>query len=313
MSQNPSTPQPDNLPEVQYFEHKVIDEFAHKLQGLSAHNLEQLKFAINPLSKEQYVLKMQDFIRFKVPDGLLNISALAAKNSDLMISPILKHYMAHENAVIAQIKKLSVNYPKPNETVMKVIEQQSKLLEALSKANMMWKDLQSPVVIDGMITVPKVFVPQLNMPTAVANWAREYTSMYLRIAEELQRERETLEAMFKAVKSSPAYEDLELLLSELKSVSELSKKVHHRLCLIEKLSSNREFLVTSFIDEMTAELRLDHGRLDDALVMIGETPVRELVGATTQASRTWYRLKLIAKRLKRIDGDIGSLFQYALD
>ncbi|MBK8225290.1 MAG: hypothetical protein IPK73_30115 [Candidatus Obscuribacter sp.] len=313
MGQTSSSPFPEEQPEIKYFELKVPDGFARVLRNVAAHDADLFNQVMKPLSYENYLLKTLDYTSFKVPDSLINMSATFNKNYELILPPALKQYISHENAFVAQIKKFSANYPKPNESLMRVIEQHCRLIESATKASKMWQDLQLPTVIDGMLTVPKVFVPHLNMPSDIAKWAREYTSMYLRIAEELRRERETLEAMLNAVKASPVYTELELLMRELGSVCELSEGVHQRLCIIEKLTIRKEQVTYSVVDDLVAGLRLDHGRLDDALVMIGEITVGELVGENPIVSRTWYRLKLVTKRLLQIDSDLERLFQCMLD
>lgn len=340
---NSSSPAPDEYFEFKNLEFKISQDQMLHWRNLSAH-LDEWQLAseneraiqqffksakidvpaVGDMSKLQENMRtIQAFVenarpdlsawnRYKVPDSLINHDFLRMQY-EVIVPPALTKYMEHERDIITQLKALSQKYPKPSETVAKAIEHNSKLFDAVSKANQMWGDIERPVVIDGLFTVANIMVPQINLRSEIADWAQRYTGMYMRIATELRRERETLEAMFEAIKANPVITEYERLMMEFQIVCELSEGVHLRLCQIETVTCRRQKCTELVVDEAVAALRIDHGRMDDALGMIGEIPTELLTGQTPFVARTWFRLRGIAKRLRLIDRDIEGLFQVMLD
>lgn len=296
---------------------KTLESWAASvLPDISASEVEMKLAQENMKTIETFMTKarpdLAGWTSYKVPDALINHDFLKLQY-DLVVPPALTAYMQHENALMKQIKAMSKNYPKPNEALVEAMQKSAKFYEAVAKANKMWLDIQRPTVIDGLFTVPNIWVAHLNIRSEFAEQSKQYTSMYLRIAEELRREREELNAMFDAVKSTPAGIELERLMSEFSAVCKLSDGVHKRLCDIEIFTSSRDLFSVGFVDEFVADLRLDHGRMDDALKMIGEIPASMIFEETPFVARTWFRLRGITKRLRSIDRKIEWLFRKILD
>lgn len=223
----------------------------------------------------------------------------------------LQDYIEAEDRLGKQIKAMSESLYKPSDSLIGMFKQQKQLIDAVEKTNNQWQDLNKPIVMDGMFTLPNYVVQSKSYE--IGTWSDKYNQMYLRIAEELRRQRIELSSMFEILKRSPAVEEFNRLMQEHALVCQLADSVHRRLCEVEKFTSTRCKPTVGFTDEFLAELRLDHGIMDDSLARIGEIPASELLGQNQIVTKTWYRLRLFASELKRIDNDLSWLFLQILD
>jgi hypothetical protein len=118
-----------------------------------------------------------------------------------------------------------------------MFKQQKQLIDAVEKTNNQWQDLNKPIVMDGMFTLPNYVVQSKSYE--IGTWSDKYNQMYLRIAEELRRQRIELSSMFEILKRSPAVEEFNRLMQEHALVCQLADSVHRRLCEVEKFTSTR--------------------------------------------------------------------------
>lgn len=239
-----------------------------------------------------------------VPDGLLSIEDLY-KSID--IKTPAKDIIAAEQIAAQYSRDLTAALTKPQLQIAELVDAYQREADAALKVDRLWTayadKLQNPDPFGIYISVgsDKTYV-------MLENWAKESAQLYNRIADELRREREQLQRMCQQFKQAPRISEIDGLVETYRGVATHADKVHKRLKVVEQMTAQPGQISFGWIDETVADLAFDHAEVDEDLTCIGKIQQSELDGATGLILRTHRRLQLLSRELRRIERELGAIF-----
>lgn len=265
---------------------------------------EQLRF---PFFEE---LKLTEQFKTSIADEVKQLKIPFVSNDliSLKIESPFEKIIDAEKIATSHLKELFEAWTVQDQAIKRIVAADESVVKSLKQTNGLWSQFNenSQKQLTFYFKTSKATEKQIF---ELSSWAETYGKLYFRIAQELKRQREQLEALLSQFKSSISnISEKELLLELYRCVCLKSEEVHNRLCFLEKATALNFNCEDEWLIETISELRLDHMRMDDALSKIGEVTLLELGQDKGCISlfhlNTMRRLKIFQEELERIDKEL---------